>query len=253
MRKSSGKKQSAEYAWLQRFGELGDLMGMDLKMILRNKRTRYVLLISVLILFYGFIFYKPQYLQQNRYSVVLVGSVFVTGVFIINYGNFLFSWQSAQFDGLMTSNINIRTYIKSKFLLFNMVSTLSIIVASLYGLISWKILPLQLASYFYNIGINTVIAVYFATRSYKGINLGQSSSFNYQGMSAAQWIYAFGVMLPPFIIYGLCTLIAPPWVGIVVLGTLGLVSFLLQDWWIGLLTKEFQKRKYLILEGFRKK
>jgi hypothetical protein len=253
LKKSSGKKQSAEYAWLQRFGELGDLMGMDLKMILRNKRTRYVLFISILILLYGFIFYKPQYLQHNQYSSLLIGAIFVTGVFIINYGNFLFAWQSAQFDGLMTFNINIRMYIKSKFLLFNMVSTLSLFVASLYGFISWKIIPLQLAAYFYNIGINTVIAGYFATRSYRGINLGRAASFNYQGMGAAQWIYALVVMLPPFIIYGLFTLVAPSWVGVAVLGFLGLVSFLLQDWWIGIITKEFLKRKYLILEGFRQK
>ena len=43
---------------------------------------------------------------------------------------------------------------------------------------------------------------------------------------------------------------APDYVKIRVLG---LISLLLQDWWVGVLTREFGKRKYLILEGFREK
>ena len=253
MVKSSDKKQSAEYTWLQRFGEAGDLMAMDLKMILRNKRTRYVLFISVMILLYGFMFYKPEYIQNDRFGSLLIAAILITGTFILNYGNFLFSWQSSHFDGLMAGNIQVRVYIKSKFMLFVTVSTLSLIVGSLYGLISWKIIPVQIAAYFYNAGINTVIATWFATYNYRAIDLDQAATFNYQGVGATKWLYVVVMLSLPFALYALLAWLFNPWAGIIVLGSAGLISFLLQEWWIGILTKGFLQRKHLILEGFRQK
>jgi hypothetical protein len=43
------------------------------------------------------------------------------------------------------------------------------------------------------------------------------------------------------------------WVSITILGALGLISLLLQNWWIGILTRQFLLRKHLIMAGFREK
>jgi hypothetical protein len=43
------------------------------------------------------------------------------------------------------------------------------------------------------------------------------------------------------------------WAGILALGIVGLVGFLLQPWWVGFISREFFKRKYIILQGFREK
>jgi len=153
----------------------------------------------------------------------------------------------------MASNIDMSTFIRSKFLLFTAFSTASFVITSFYGLISWKIIPIQLAAYLYNIGINSVLAVYFATRSYKAIDLSRSATFNYQGTGMSQWLYAFVILLLPLSIYWLFARFVNPWAGIITLGALGLFSLLLQNWWTGLLIREFAKRKTIILEGFREK
>jgi hypothetical protein len=247
------KKQSAEYAFLNKFGTVGELIGLDIKLIIRNKRPRSIAMMSLLLLFYGFFFYKPQFIQQGNWYILLFGAVFITGLFILTYGQFLFAWQSAHFDGLMASNLSVKMYIKSKFVLFTAFSTIILLLSSLYGLISWKLLVLQLAAYLYNIGILTVITVYFATRSYKAIDIGKAAAFNYQGMSASKFVYSLIVYVVPIIIYIPFGLLINAWAGIIALGILGLISFLLQDWWIDILTKEFFKRKYTILSGFREK
>ena len=185
--------------------------------------------------------------------MLLFGAIFITGLSISNYGQFLFAWQSSHFDGLMAGNLNIKAYIKSKFLLFTSVCTVVLLITSFYGLIDWRILLIQLAAYFYNVGIHTVLAIYQATYSYKGIDISKKSAFNFQGIGAAQWIYSFIVFLIPVLIYLPFSLFLNPWAGIVALGIIGLVSLLLQDWWVDLLSKEFMKRKYRILEGFREK
>jgi hypothetical protein len=247
------QRQSAEYAWLQQWGLAGELVGLNLRLILRNKRARSVALLSVVFLLYGFIFYKPQNLNSAHSPMTLFAALFVTGIFVINYGQFLFAWHSSYFDGLMSLPVSLLTFIRAQFLMFIAVSTISFVISSLYGLISWKIIPFQLAAYLYNIGINSVVVVYFATRSYKAVDLSKSASFNYQGTGMAQWLNGLVVLLFPLLLYVGLSYLFNEWVGIATLGALGLVSLLLQNWWIGILTGQLRLRKHLILSGFREK
>ena len=247
------KKESSEYAFLNRYGTIGELIGLDIKLILRNKRPRYVTALSLLFLFYGFLFYKQQYINEGWWGMLLFGSIFITGLFVSNYGQFLFAWQSVHFDGLMASNLSIKTYIKSRFVLFTAVCTILLLLASFYGLMSWKLLLIQLAGYLFNVGIHTVIAVYFATRNYKAIDIGKSSSFSYQGFGAEKLLYTLSIFIVPTIIYWPFAYFINAWAGLIALSVISLASFLLQDWWVDVLTKEFLKRKYKILSGFREK
>ncbi|MEP7278231.1 MAG: DUF5687 family protein [Bacteroidota bacterium] len=247
------KKEGAEYTFLHRFGAIGELIGLDIKLILRNKRPRSIGILTIFFLFYGFIFYKPQYINNGWWGFLLVGGIFLTGLFITNYGQHSFAWQSAHFDGLMAGNLNVKTYIKSKFVLFTAVCTVILLLTSLYGLMSWKLLIIQLAGYLYNVGIHTVIAIYFATRSYKAVDISKGSTFNYQGMGAEKWIYSLVVLIVPMLIYWPFAFFINAWAGVIALSAAGLISFLLQDWWVEVLTKEFLKRKYSILNGFREK
>jgi len=249
----SRKKEGAEYTFLHRFGNTGELIGLDIKLILRNKRPRSVAMISLLLLFYGFIFYKQQYIQEGKWYFLIFGAIFITGLFIISYGQFLFAWQSAHFDGMMAGNLSVRTYIKSKLQLFTGVSSVIFLLSSLYGFLNWKIVVIQLAAYLYNIGIQSIIAVYFATFSYKAIDIGRSATFNYQGMSAERWVYALAIYVVPVVLYLPFGWLINAWAGITAIGVLGLTSYLLQDWWTDILTKCFLKRKYKILDGFREK
>ncbi len=247
------RKEGANYSFLERFGMVGELISLDVKLVLRNKRPRSVTMLSVIFLFYGFIFYKPETIARESWGILLFGGIFITGLFIINYGQYLFAWQSSHFDGLMAANLHVRTYIKSKFVLLTAVSTVLFLLSSFYGLLGWKLILVQLTGYLYNIGINTVIVAYIATRNYRAIDISRGAAFNYQGVGATQWLYSLFVFLVPTVIYLPFGLLIGKWAGMLALGIAGLACFLLQDWWINLLTKEFFKRKYLILQGFREK
>jgi hypothetical protein len=248
---SKGRKASTEYTWLQQMGTVGELIALDLKLILRNKRPRSLLMLSVFFLFYGFIFYKPAYVEKEQFGMLLFGAIFITGSFLINYGQFLFAWQSSHFDGLTAGKVSMATYIKSKFLLLTAFCTVALLVTLPYGFMSWKLIPIQLAAYFFNIGIQTVLAAYIGTYNYKGLDLSKGASFNFQGIGTAQWVYALVILLVAVVIYIPFALLISAWAGIAALGLLGLASLLLQNWWIQLLADQFQQRKHKILEGFR--
>jgi hypothetical protein len=202
---------------------------------------------------YGFIFYTKESLKNPHMYIFLFTGLFITGIFIINYGQFLFAWHSNYFDGLMSSNISLPAWIRSKFMLYTAVSTIFFILTSFYGLISWKLLITQLAAWLYNIGVNSVVSVYLATYNYKAIDLSKSATFNYQGTGTVQWVYSLVLILAPYAIFYPLARFVNPWVGFAAIGGLGLISLLLQNWWVDILTREFRKRKYLVLAGFREK
>lgn len=253
LEKASGEKKSSDYNWLQRFGSYGDLMAIDIKLILRNKRPRTLLLLSVIFLFYGYIFYRPEYFAKGSLGILLIGSIFITGMFMTSYGQFLFAWQSSHFDGIMSNNISIRTYIKGKMTLLILFSTISFFLSLLYGFISWKLIPILFASWLFNIGIHSVLTGFIGTRNYKGLDLSKGSTFNYQGTGAAQWLYSFVILIVGVIIYLPFALLINKWTGIVAIGIAGLISLLMQDWWLDKITLQFKKQKYKMLEGFRER
>jgi len=253
MTRRGRQRQTTEYAWLQQWGLTGELVALNFRLIIRNKRPKSLALLSFAILLYGFIFYKPVYLNSGHFQMILLAAMFITGIFIMNYGQFLFAWHSSYFDGMMTLPISVPAFIRSQFILFIAASTFSFVLASFYGLLSWKIIPVQLAAFLYNIGVNSVLSVYFATYSYKGIDLTRGAAFNYQGIGMVQWIYGLVLLGVPILLFWLLTWLGNWWLGVIVIGSLGLISLLLQNWWITVLTDQFLKRKHVILDGFREK
>lgn len=192
------KKTSTDYPFLNRFGKVGELAALELKLILRHKRSRGSVLMGFVFLAYGFIFYKGPMIEKDEFGKLLFAALFMTGIGILTYGQFMFAWQSTHFDGLLVSKIDFKDFIKAKFLLFTISSTIITILASFYGLMSYKLLLLHAAAYLYNIGFATVIVLYFATLNYKRLDITKSASFNWQGIGATQWILGLPFILIQF-------------------------------------------------------
>lgn len=251
--KAKKSKSSREYSWLQQMGLVGDLVALDIKLALRNKRPGYSARMSIFFLAYGFIFYTKENLQNPHMYVFLFVGIFMTGVFIMTYGQFLFSWHSNFFDGLMAGNISLPLWIRSKFTLYTAACTIMFLLTSFYGFISWKLLITQSVAWLYNIGINSVLSIWMATYNYKGIDLSKSATFNFQGTGMVQWVYGLVLILLPYLVFYPLAKWVDPWLAYGVIGVIGLIGLLLRNWWIEVLTRQFEKRKYLILAGFREK
>jgi len=245
------KKVSTDYAFLNRFGKVGELAALELKLILRHKRSRGSILMGFAFLAYGFLFYKEPMIAKNQFGMMLFAAIFMTGISVITYGQFMFGWQSTHFDGLLVNKIDFKNFIKAKFLLFTISCTIITLLASFYGFMSYKLLLLHLAAYLYNIGFATVIVLYFATMNYKRLDITKSASFNWQGVGATQWILGFPLLLIPFVIYLPFGFMNKPYWGLIALSIFGLITLLMRNYWINLLVKRFEKQRYKIAEGFR--
>ncbi|WP_461788800.1 DUF5687 family protein [Pedobacter sp.] len=245
------KKVSTDYPFLNSFGRVGELAALELKLILRHKRSRSSVIMGFLFLCYGFFFYRLPLIENNEFGKMLFAAVFMTGINISVYGQFMFAWQSAHFDGLLVNKIDHRDFIKAKFLLFTIGSTLITALSAFYGFMSYKLLLLHLATYIYNIGVSTIVVLYFANFNYKRLDITKSASFNWQGVGASQWLLSLPLLLIPLIIYIPFGVLNQPYWGLAALSLLGLLGLLLRNYFIKIIVNKFEKQRYKIAEGFR--
>lgn len=240
---------TASLSFLTNYGEIGNLMSTEIKMILRNKRPKSLMYISVMFFAYGFIFYQDK--NINNYLILILTGFFLTSIFAIQYGQFSFSWESSFFDGYLANKIAPYNYLKSKYLLFAFSSLLGFIVTLPYALISYKIGFINLAMLLYNIGISSVILLYFCTWNTSRIDLGRSQFMNYQGTGVIQFLSVIPIAGFPIIVYLFFKYFGVPEYSIYALGIIGLIAVVFYKYMLQFLTKQFVKRRYKMALGFR--
>ena len=224
---------------------------VEIKGIFRCKRTRTLMYVSIMFLGYGFVTFQPKFINNCQSVLPLIGAVMVIASTAVNYGQFIFAWQSSYFDGLMVNSLSIKEFIKSKFTILTIFATFNFFVSSFYAFINWHIIIILTSVFFFCIGVLPCIAIYLSLYHYKGIDVNESASFNYQGMSFITYLFAFSLFGIIGCIYAPFIFLNKPWWGISGIGIIGTINLLLRNWWIEFLTTRFYKKKYKLLEGFR--
>lgn len=239
------------FAFLNNYGQLGQLLGIELKLILRNKRPRTLLVISVLFVLYGFMFYKRESL--DNILIMSISGLMIPSMFAINYGQFLFSWDSSYFDSMLTQRISFYEYIRSKQVFLRIACVLGFFLSLPFALIDYKIAFINAAFSLYTIGISITIMLFLGTFNTRYIDLGKGQFMNYEGTGFTQFLVMIPIFGIPVLIYflfdyfGIASIF---YYSIAILGVLGIV---LNKFALARINQEFKKRRYTMALGFRKK
>jgi hypothetical protein len=241
--------KDANFGWTSRFGSLAPYLQMDLMLLQRNKRTRSMVMMSVVFLLYGLIFYpNPQF--EGSSMLVMIG-IILSGMFLINFGQFVPSWDGSYFSLYMTQKMPLRSYLEAKALLM----TLSVLILTLLSLpymyFGWHILWINLCCAVYNIGVNIPVVLYMGSFNKKKVDLDKAQFFNYQGTGMTQWIVGIPLFLVPIILFALTKLFASQQTACLLLLALGVVGILVQRPIMRAIVQAYQHNKYERLEGFK--
>lgn len=235
--------------WTKRFGEVAPFMQLDLRLILRNKRSRSSLFIIVIGLLYGLFFYPQEIYLELPFVYVFVG-IFVTGVFLISFGQFIPAWDAEYYKLLMSQNIKYEKYLKSKFTLM-IGSVIVLFVLSIpYVYFGWKILIAHFAAAVYNIGINSHVILFAGSFNRKKIKLDQRAAFNYQGTGAVQWLVGLPLMILPMLIFVAFYFTFGFEVGIIGIVLLGLIGIIFHQRLMNFIMEKYQDSKYKMIDAF---
>jgi len=244
------KVRTANLSFLDRFGEIGDLISIELKLIFRHKRSKNMIFMSAIFLLYGFLFYPKQNIQQQDGLIFFV-ALFLTGLLMFIYGQWVISWDSNHFDSLMTRNIPIKTYMEANYYLLVAFSVICFILTTPYFLFGRTIILMHIAAFIFNIGINVFLLLFFSTYNTKRIDLSRSSAMNYQGTTYKNFLVMIPLLLLPILIMNILSGLFSVTIALGVLSLLGIAGVLFRKKLIELCVNQFNQRKYKIAKGFR--
>lgn|GEM_PF-116993 len=247
---TNSKTSIADFSFLNRFGVVGEIISLEIKLILRHKRTKSLLYISAFFLLYGLLFYTND-LYTNSNGLLFFVAMFMTGLLMFMYGQWVISWDSMHFDSLMTKNIPIRTYLKANYYLLISFNIFCFLLTTPYFFFGEKIIFMHLAAFIFNIGVNVYLLLFLATYNTKRIDLSKSTAMNYQGTTYKSFLIVIPILFLPMIIVGTLSTFASMTVALWTISLLGVAGILLRKPLITICVNQFNKRKYALAEGFR--
>ncbi|MEX0274042.1 MAG: DUF5687 family protein [Flavobacteriaceae bacterium] len=248
----TSEAKTSELAWTRRFGSIAPFLQLDMKLIWRNKRTKMQVFISLAMVLYGLIFYGMDSYGPTSIIYMFVG-IFITGIFLSNFGQFIPAWDSEYYSMLMAQNIPLRKYLESKAGLITVSIGVMFLLSIPYVYFGWKALAINLSAALYNLGVNIPVVLWFGSLNKKRINLTKSAFGNMQGTSATQFLLLLPLMMVPMLIYGALKFLVSFEVAIAVVSILGIIGLFLRNTLLDRVTEAYRKRKYRMVAGFKEK
>ena len=248
------KVDTTDLTWMNRFGSIAVFLKNDVRLIWRNARPKQVLMISFLFLFYGVIFYT-QKIYQDMPAVLAFASMFVTGGFLMTFGQLVPSWDSEYYKLLMSQNIPYRKYLESKWYLMVVAVAISFVLSTPYLYFGWKIFGMIAAGALFNIGLNSFITLFGGAlnRVPVELNVKAKAFSNTNGFNPTQMLIALPKIFLPMLLFYIPYVLFNFEVGLIVLASSGVLGIVFKNFFLSQIENIYQKGKYKTLSAFTEK
>ncbi|MBQ0151853.1 MAG: hypothetical protein KBS61_03040 [Chryseobacterium sp.] len=249
VKKEVGKTQNI--AFLEKYGAVGTFINNDIRLLRRSKAAKGVLVSSVLFLCYGLLIFSGG-VYQKPFMMIFMG-LFVTGGFQFMFGQKIPSFDSSYYPLMMTSNVPYKDYLNAKWWLMNIVTAISLIIATFYIYYGWQLYLGIVAGSIYNIGVNSQLVLLGGAYNKSPVDLNskakafsQKNSFN---------LKTFLLMIPqmgiPMSVFGVVDYFFNIYYGILCIAILGIIGFLLKEKTFNYIVSLYKKEKYSTLIAFK--
>ncbi|MGJ8744362.1 DUF5687 family protein [Polaribacter sp.] len=243
--------KSVDLSFADRLGDVAPFIKNDIRLIWRNKRTKTVFLMSFLFLFYGLIFFTQETYQKMP-AMLMFASLFITGGFTLNYGQFIPAWDSAHYKMLMSQSFRYRKFLESKWVLMVAMTTILYFLSLPYLYFGIDIFLMITAGAIFNIGFNSLFLLYAGSFNRKRIDLTKGGFGNTQGTSATQFLIVIPLMLFPMLLFWVFDKFIGYNSGFFVVAAIGIISLLLKNYAMNFIEKKYIKDKYIMINAFGK-
>ena len=253
--KKSEEARTENLTFLDQFGTLGTFLKNDIKLLKRNKRSRTTVIMSGVFILYGLLFFSSGIKAYDNPGMHVFAGIFVSGGFLFTFGQFVPSWDSAYYQLMMSQNIPYREYIKSKWWLMVIGTTISTIIASFYLYFGWHIYMLIVVGAIFNIGVNSHLVMLGGAFVKTPIDLttskqafGTKQAFNMKTM-----LISLPKLLLPMLLYVSGYYIFSPNVGLIFVAVAGFLGFAFRNKAFTMIERIYKSEKYATIEAYKQK
>ena len=240
----------SEYRFLDRYGEIGEYMRLELKMLLRNKVCKASLrsIIIVVVAFSLILSFTEAYDSAGMKSFIMVYNYVIFGImFLLS----IMSYEGNYIDGLMSRKESIYSLLRAKYILYS-IAILIPFLLMIPAMVTGKLTVLSCLSW----AIFTAGAIYFclfqlAVYNNHTLDLNTKLTNRKNMGTGLQNLISFAAFgLPLLLNFVLNLWLGETTTGIVLI-VIGLGFILTSRFWLKNIYHRFMKRRYKNLEGFR--
>jgi hypothetical protein len=239
-------------SFLDRFGEIGEFINLDLKLIFRNKRLKNQLLLFMAILVVFGVQLVSNKIILGSFFMSLFWIGFIVGGFGLIFSQFLFMSESSYFDGLMARNHSFLSLMKAKYYFYAVVSFLVYAVLLVFVWYNELTSVLLVTSvFFYYIGV--VYCCIFQNGVYNKtfFDLSDSGFMNWKTSTTSQMIISLVAMFIPIGLVAIIKSLTSEEIACYFMLTTGILFVLGSNIWLKWTYGRMMKRRFIIMEGFR--
>ena len=212
------------------------------------------MMMSFLFLFYGLIFYT-QDIYREMPAFLAFASMFVTGGFLMSFGQLVPSWDSEYYKLLMSQNIPYKQYLESKWYLMVVATGVSFVLSIPYLYFGWKIFAMIAAGAVFNIGLNSFITLLGGALNRVPIELNvKAKAFsNTNGFNPTQMLIALPKLFLPMILFYVPYKLINYEAGLIAVALSGVLGIVFKDYIFRKIEDIYQKGKYKTIAAFAEK
>jgi hypothetical protein len=253
VKRSVGRTE--DYTWLNRFGNMGTFLKNDIKLIKRNKRSRTTVLVSVLFLFYGLLFFTGSLEVYESEVWQVFAGIFVSGGFLFTFGQYVPSWDSAYYPLMMSQNIQYREYLNSKWWLIIIATALSTLVSAFYLYFGWETYLAILVGAVYNIGVNSYLVLWGGAYIKTPIDLTSNKKAfgDKQAFNGKTLLLTIPKLLLPLLIFWVGDFLWNSVTGYMLVALSGVLGFAFKEPAFRMIERIYKKEKYKTLLAYKQK
>lgn len=248
--KDTKVKHISEYKFLERYGEVGEYIRLELKLIFRNKQGKIAFGSGciAIAMFSGIMsFDTDAYTSVFGQSFVLAYCYAILGLLLTQ----IMSFEGNYLDGLMSRKESIYNLLRAKYYFYCAMALLPFLLL-LPAVFKGSITLLSSFAYLF-LAVGPIYWMLFQLAVYnkKTVALNESISGKNRGASFYQTLLSMAAFTLPMLLNGvlspLCGVKTTQWIFV----TTGFLIVLTSPFWIKNVYKRFMKRRYENMEGFR--
>lgn len=243
-------KHVSEYKFLDRYGEIGEYMRLELKMMLRNKvcKTSLRTVFLVVILFSCILSFSEIYDGTGMKNFIMVYNFVIFGLLFLSN---IMSYEGNYIDGLMSRKESIYTLLRAKYILYS-IAILIPLILMIPAMATGKLSVLSCIAW----AVFSVGCVYFglfqlAVYNTKTVDLNAKMTNRHNAGTGLQNLIAGAALGVPLLLNFVLVAVWGDTVTSWILIIIGAAFILTSRFWLKNVYHRFMKRRYKNMEGFR--
>ncbi len=243
-------KKVSEYKFLDRFGDVGEYIRLEIKLTTRNKmvRSQFILGIVLMTTFSLLLSFTEMYDGEFMTSFICIYSYVILGIMTLTR---IMSMEGNYLDGLMSRKESILSLLQAKYW-FNCIILIVPFLLMIPTFITGKI-SMLMASAYALITAGPIYCMLFQLAVYNKRTLPLNTKITGKngGGTFLQSLLSSGAIFLPIIIDSILCTVWGKEVGLIIQLIIGALFVIASPWWLHNIYNRFMNHRYENLAGFR--